>query len=50
MPPKGAKGSKGEPILEIGDSHESVRPKIRWDIDNMLIRHDNTLLLMHIKA
>ena len=26
------KGSRGEPILEIGGSDDSVRPKIRWDM------------------
>ena len=26
------KGSRGEPILEIGHSHEGIRPKIRWDM------------------
>ena len=26
------KGSIGKQILEIGGSHEGIRPKIRWDI------------------
>ena len=26
------KGSKGELIMEIGDNHEGIRPKVRWDM------------------
>ena len=30
------KGNRGEPILEIYDSHEVIKPKVRW---NMHLNH-----------